>query len=57
MRQICLMLTIKTPERYQWLHSGVFTVKFEQISQISIADFEQVNTSWYGKDLLKADKQ
>ena len=41
---------IKTPERRQWRHSGVFIVNFEQIfasfSSVSIADFERVNVSW-----------
>ena len=29
--EICSKLTIKTPERSQWHHSGVFTVNFEHI--------------------------
>ena len=32
MYEICSKLTIKTSERYQWHHSGVFIVNFEQIS-------------------------
>ena len=32
--EICSMLTIKTPERRHWLHSGVFTVNFEHISHL-----------------------
>ena len=34
MSEICSELTIKTPERRQWRHSGVFIAKFERISQI-----------------------
>ena len=34
--EICLKLTVKTPERRQWRHSGVFIVNFEQVS----ADWE-----------------
>ena len=37
---ICSKLTIKIPERRQWLHSGVFTVNFEHVS---IVDFEKVD--------------
>ena len=29
--EICSKLTIKTPERHQWRHSGVFLVNFEHI--------------------------
>ena len=32
MCKICSKVTIKAPERRQWRHSAVFTVKFEQIS-------------------------
>ena len=32
--EICSELTIKTPERRQWSHSGVFIVNFEHISHI-----------------------
>ena len=39
--QICSKLTIKTPERRQWRHSGVFVVSIKHISH-----FEQVNVSW-----------
>ena len=31
MFEICLKLTIKTPERRQWRRYGVFIVNFEQI--------------------------
>ena len=30
--ELCSKLTIKTPERRYWLHSGVFIVNFEHIS-------------------------
>ena len=30
----CLKLTIKTPERGQWCHSGVINIKFEHISRL-----------------------
>ena len=46
--EICLKLTIKTPERRQLRRSGVFIVNFEHISHIShvsIVEFEQVNVS------------
>ena len=32
--KICSKLTLKTPERRQWLCSGVFAVKFEHISHL-----------------------
>ena len=32
--EICLILTIKTPERRHWRLSGVFIIRFEQISHI-----------------------
>ena len=32
--EICLKLTIKTPERHQWCRSGVFIVDFEHISYL-----------------------
>ena len=32
--EICLKLTIKTPERRQWPRSGVFIVNFEYISHL-----------------------
>ena len=32
--EICLKLTIKTPERRQWRRSGVFIVNFEHISHL-----------------------
>ena len=32
--EICSELTIKTPERRQWRHSGVFIVNFEHISYL-----------------------
>ena len=34
--EICSKLTIKTPERCHWYHSGVFIVNFEQISHTSL---------------------
>ena len=33
-REICSKLTIKTKERFQWGHSGVFIVNFEYISHL-----------------------
>ena len=33
--EICLKLTIRTPERRQWRSSGVFIVNFEHISHWS----------------------
>ena len=36
-------LTIKTPEQWQWHHSGVFIVNFEHIS---IVNFERANVGW-----------
>ena len=46
--EICLDLTIKTPERRHWRRSGVFIVHFEHttFSSVSIVDFEEVNVSW-----------
>ena len=32
--EICSNLTLKTPERRHWRHSGVFIVNFEHISHI-----------------------
>ena len=32
--EICLKLIIKTTERRQWCHSGVFIVNFEHISHL-----------------------
>ena len=32
--EACSKLTIKTPERRQYQHSGIFIVNFEQISHI-----------------------
>ena len=32
--EICSKLTIKTPQRRQWRHSGVFIVNFEHISHL-----------------------
>ena len=34
MREICLKLTIKTPERRHWRRSCVFIVNFDYISNI-----------------------
>ena len=54
--EICSKLTIKTLERRQWRHSGVFIVNFEDISHlffsVSIVDFEQANVSWEIMKLL-----
>ena len=32
--EICSDLTIKTPERCDWYHSGIFVVNFEHISHL-----------------------
>ena len=32
--EICSELTIETPERHQWRHSGIFIVNFEHISHL-----------------------
>ena len=34
--EICSKLTINTPERRQWRHSGVFIVNFEHISHLAL---------------------
>ena len=34
--EICSELTIKTPERQQWRHSGVFIVNFEHILHLAL---------------------
>ena len=41
--EICSTLTIKTPEWYQWCHSGVFSVNFEHICwrTVNFVNFEQ----------------
>ena len=44
---------MKTPERRQWRHSGIFIVNFEQISHcpgISIVEVEQINADWDYRD-------
>ena len=33
--EICSELTIKTPERRNWRHSGVFIINFEKISHFA----------------------
>ena len=45
MCEICPKLTIKTPDPSQWRRSGVFIVKFEQISYIVLV-FGLVNAGW-----------
>ena len=35
--EVCSKLTIKTPERRYWRHSGVFIVNFEYISHLVLA--------------------
>ena len=48
-RGICSKLTIKTPERHQWHHSGVSIVNiFTPCSSVSIVNLEQVNAGWDG---------
>ena len=52
--KICSKLTIKTPERRQWSHSGVFSVKFEHISHLALVVFLLLTLNMYmptGKDL------
>ena len=41
--EICSTLTIKTPEWYQWCHSGVFSVNFEHTCwrTVNFVNFEQ----------------
>ena len=34
--EICSKLTIKTPKRCHWRHSGVFIVNFEHISHLAL---------------------
>ena len=46
--KIGLKITIKSPERRHWCHSGVFIVNFGHISylfSVSIAKFEEVDIS------------
>ena len=58
--EICSKLTIKPPERRQWLHSGVFIVKFEHVSHLLLVNMwmfvtgksEQVNVRWDVKSAL-----
>ena len=49
--EICSKSTIKTPNRCQWHHFGVFIVNFEHISHLcssaSIVNFEHVLAGWY----------
>ena len=50
--EICSKLTIKTPERHQWLWTY-----FTAFSSVSIVDFEQVNVSWDSKNIFfRTDK-
>ena len=47
--EICSKLTIKTPERRHWRHSGVFIVNltyFTPCSSVSIVNFERVTADW-----------
>ena len=41
--EICSELTIKTLKRRQYRRSPVFIVNFENISQLLLVNFEQVN--------------
>ena len=45
-----LKLTIKTPDRCQWRHSGIFIVNFDHISCLLqffyFFNFEHVNGGW-----------
>ena len=53
-REICSKLTIKTPERHHWRHSGVLIANFEHIphlafpscSSVSSVNFEHVISGW-----------
>ena len=47
MSEICLTLTIKTPERRHWRRSGVFVFNFEQISHIALVFSLLLCTSKY----------
>ena len=54
--EICLKLTIKTPERRQWRHSDVFIVNFEHItpfSIVSVVNFEHVNVDFESVNAIK----
>ena len=48
--EICLKLTIKTPEQRHWRRSGVFTVNFEHISHLFLLflslTLKKKNCSW-----------
>ena len=49
MGEVCLKLTIQSPEWRRWCRSGVFIVNskhFTPFSSVSIADFKQVSVSW-----------
>ena len=49
MSEICLNITIKSPERRHSRRSGVFTVNLENISYlflVSLCLFEQLIVSW-----------
>ena len=56
--KICSKLIIKTPERCHWHRSGVVIVIFEPISpcsNVSIVNFEQVNTGWDRPEFGRAE--
>ena len=47
-------VTIKTKERCQWRHSGVFIAKFEHISHLALVfvfTYGQLNTGWDVSDI------
>ena len=49
MCEICLKLTIKTPERRHWRRYGILIINFEHISHFVLVNFELVNADWVYK--------
>ena len=47
MYETCSKLTIMTPERRHWRHSGVFIVNFQRISHLDLVFL--LLTDWAGK--------
>ena len=50
--KICSKLTIKTPERRHWCHSGVFFVNFEHIPHLFLV-FLLLNLNWFFLIILR----